>query len=385
VTPIKTIALAVALTAAFTATIGAAGASASGFVTGSYPTTLKAVPISTHVLKTWASLPCGGPIFSGSASGPSGAMEASQVEDSICAEFGSIQRQLRMNGCHLNFHPGAEEAPGKFAGTFDIGPSGCGPVKLESSCKVTIPAQAGLKASFENKGEGSTAYVQINAEASGMKYTQGLGCGSEGTFSTGTWTGSWKLSGANNFGSSTSVAVRANGLFLAGKESVETSQRPRLEAEKYPALLTSEVASTHRFDVDVESVTCKSATFGGSLSGSSNAMSVNAEYAKCSTSTAVVMNSCHYVFHVANAGPPYLGTMDIACNPGDSIELRVPFCTVKIGPQSGLSGVGFTNEGATSSRMIKISLNVTGISYNECGTARTDGSYTGSEKVGAVY
>ncbi len=381
----KTMALAVAITAMLTATVGAAGASASGFVAGSYPAELKAAPTATHYITTKStSMQCEPFTFRSSMSGPSESI-SSGLTEGTCWQ-GIVSAPINMGSCNFTLKPGSG---GTGTGTISIGPAGCGPITIKGPCQISIPAQTGLSATYSNTGSGTTAKVEISVNASGLVYTQGSGCASEGTYSDGSWKGTWALSATDLSGNSTSISVSStlpNGLFLSGKESGEASQQPRLEAEHYPATFTSEIASAHVFTTNPGVVSCKSVGFSGTLSGSSNTFSATPAYGKCTTETPVVMNSCRYVLHVSNAGPPYVGTADVSCTSGgDAIEIRIPGCTVKIGAQSGLSGVTYTNEGTASSRKVKVSLNVTGISYNECGTARTNGSYSGVQKLGATF
>jgi hypothetical protein len=75
------------------------------------------------------------------------------------------------------------------------------------------------------------------------------------------------------------------------------------------------------------------------------------------------------------------GSTQIECPAGKAIEVTVPFCTTSIGPQTISSGMTYATVGTTPNRSILATVNVSGITYNECGTVRTNGVYKGTTEL----
>jgi hypothetical protein len=90
------------------------------------------------------------------------------------------------------------------------------------------------------------------------------------------------------------------------------------------------------------------------------------------------VNACHYTFTAA-AG----GQVHIVCA-GKPIEITTPGCTTSVGSQT-VETNEFTNatDANTGKMHIIIHTNVAGITYNECGTVRKDGTYTGTTTITA--
>jgi hypothetical protein len=207
---------------------------ASGFTADKYPVALNGVGTGgSHYLGfNSAVLTCSEATMTGEASSSSAAQ---RVYPNLTGCKSSSETAFAMNGCSLTLHPGTEVLSGQFNGTFDIGPAGCGPITttVAPGCKITIPAQAGLGAEFTNSGVGNNALVTVKANASGLKYTQSSLC-ENGSFSNGTWKGSWAVKGQNPV---TKAAVGIHvakdvpvGIFLAGAKSEVEGSQPRLEA-----------------------------------------------------------------------------------------------------------------------------------------------------------
>ena len=106
------------------------------------------------------------------------------------------------------------------------------------------------------------------------------------------------------------------------------------------------------------------------------------------------MNSCRYVFSLDNSGPPYTGTMGIACEEeGDAIEVVMlkengeeTKCELAYGPQQGVPGVSYETVGEGSERAVEAVAEVEELEYTSsggllnCGVsngAHTNGVYEG--------
>ncbi len=312
-----------------------------------------------------------------------------------------------MNGCQFTFHPGAEEAPGTFGGSFDIGPAGCGPITLalEAKCTVSLYPKNGLSAQFKNTGSGSEASVTVTAKGSGLKYVKNpAGCGSAGE--SGEYRGSWQVK-ASSEGLPTGTRVVASlpaGMYLAGAKSGEAAKQPRIESERYPVTVSGVpvAGGTPVFNTTKHEIKCTTSHLSGEMGGILTELALQAEYSGCkwgTLPTKVFMNSCRYVYHVLNIGPPYAGSMDVACTKaGDSIEIKsytseayvTVVCTDKIGAQNGLGSVGLENTGSGVGRGIKVNTEVTGVKYTLVGAlcppgSGEDGSFTERTQLTASY
>lgn len=95
-------------------------------------------------------------------------------------KLGLISAEVNMNGCHYTFHTGATLA----SGTVDIGPAGCGPIKIKAAtCEIKVGAQNGLSSvEYVNKIEGGKMVVEVKAKVKGIGYSTngGFGCPGEG-------------------------------------------------------------------------------------------------------------------------------------------------------------------------------------------------------------
>ena len=398
----RTLGLLAIMALALSATIGAASASASSFVAGKYSAVVTGTPGASHTITTPAGVlnTCAGSTFSLELGGATEALTPGAMSDSSCTRSGSATA-LKMNGCKFIYRPGAETSPGNFNGTFDIGPAGCGPIKLEEpafSCTKLIGAQSGFAATYKNIGSGEGRYVKVSAAGGSIKYTvekKVAGVCQEGTVN---YLGDWNVS-ATSGGVSTALFVATHppvGIYLSGST---------LNAEKYPTTLTGSQASEAGLEIGYAAgqnrkLLCKSVNFDGVASAASSEVSLGAEYSGCQSvlgstklAATVAMNSCRYVFHVIGSSAPYTGSMDIACStPGDSIQINIyngetktegpTFCVQKIPAQSGFTGIGLANIGSGAERGVAASLAVSGIAYTRtgnvsCGLASGTGAYNG--------
>lgn len=370
---IRNIGLAVLAALALSAVGGAGSASAavSGFTANSYPAVFQAKYSGEHFFKiNIGTIGCETPLFQGEAKGPTKAISSGSASWAKCA-----QTTLKPNGCQYTFRPGAEQSKGIFGGSFEIGPAGCGPMTMSGGgCEFTIGAQAGLAATYENLSDKSGPFVRINANATNLEYTQtGTACKTT-IFKNGGWVGSWEVSG--HLGASIGLQVDdlRNGLYLVGEKSEEKASQPRLEAETYPATVlgAQDPADQLVFGTNSGTLKCGSVAFGSSASGATTQLALTAQYGDCwwiilfQFKTLVSMNSCHYTIDVLNAGPPYAGSLGVACGKeGDAIKVLTPGCTFTIPPQSGLGGLALANAGAGSERNLLVDANVSGIEYTE--------------------
>jgi hypothetical protein len=351
-----------------------------GFIADEYPATYEGEINGNHVFGlNFGTFECNGPNFGSGAGGSSRTMTSS-LAGGTCTMFSSTVA-FNTNGCQLTYNPGTESSKGIFQGTFDIGPTGCGPMKIDSGwCKVSIGAQSNLKATYENVGTGSQAKVKIYAGVTGLKYTQSQtnfdGC-VNGTFQNGTWNGGWTVS-AKRPGVEQAIGMRVaemrKGIYLTGQESNQKESQPKLEAESYPVKIlgTQDAADKLLWGFDAGTAQCESAQLETQAAKSTAELASAAQFGGCTAlnfapgGVSIVMNSCKFALSVLNAGPPYTGALGIACSKeGDKIEVKTPGCIVTIGAQAGHPGLSLSNQGSGFERHIAVDANVAGIKYSE--------------------
>jgi hypothetical protein len=178
---------------------------------------------------------------------------------------------------------------------------------------------------------------------------------------------------------------QAEGSFGKGKDASFTTIEPRearLEAEEYPSEVAQAKVFAEEYPLDVladrdsaaepvfgniseSSITCDSAELSGELAGPATAVEVGGQYDDCEFAEIpadVEMNSCHYLYGFDNVGPPYVGTMEIACDEeGDAIEVVTEYFTLKVAAQSPTGKVDYENQGEGSTRTVHADADLEGI------------------------
>jgi hypothetical protein len=376
---IKALAL-VAFAAAALAVIPAAASASGGFVAGSYPATMH----GSQLTDLSVSVGAGGvtcktgekPLtFAATLSKPSPSLATSSVTDPTCSG-GSLETK----GCQLEFHPGA--------GTFDIGPPGCGPIKLfRSGCvgsPYLVPSQTGIPAGYVNSGSGTEANVHITLKGEGLENTNPEGlCKFSGTHKDLKISGELKMAATdakgNPIGTSAVSGGLSLGLFFAGGPEAGEGE-PRLAATEYPVRLTGErffdepfIGQITLFEYNGVKVSCPTAELeGGELAGPQyTEFNLNAKYSGCTLNkheTTVAMRSCHYRF--SNFEPAvlseYRSVAAISCSKeGDKISLSAAGCTLEFPAQtlSGETGISNIPEGYNSTVVAMMS--ATGVHYTK--------------------
>jgi hypothetical protein len=366
------------LAVAVTALLGAGSASASSLIAPeTLNTILSASAAPSHYFNIGGSkVPCTASNFEANAlsnTHVSWDITSKTIGNYSCSFWGTPIMQW--NGCGLTFHPGAETSPGTFAGTFDIGPAGCGPITMKylgGSCQLTIYPKTGLQAEFQNVGSGATATVTITAAATGLKYTDNCG----GSGENATYNGSWTLRGFSSGGTQVNVHLQPPVLFVSGKESADPAQQPKFDSDFFPIGIkgtgTSPFTLTTAPGKTAECSTSSYSTPGIFVPVSSK--SFTASYSGCKAfgfaNATVKMNSCSIVHQLANSGPPYTGSVSLSCEKaGDAMQISPtifgsPVCTVSLAPQT-LAAATYENVGSGSTRRVIATLKGSGISYSE--------------------
>ena len=151
-------------------------------------------------------------------------------------------------------------------------------------------------------------------------------------------------------------------------------------SEVHPQSVSGTQTTSHVFTTDAGTVTCKKATFSGTTSGTTaSTQTLTPEYDECTAfgfvNVPIHENGCGYIFN-AN------GTTEVECPSGKKIEITVPFCTTTVGEQHIGEGMSFSSNAGKTDIIATTNITKTiGIDYNECGTNKTNGSYTGTTTV----
>ena len=145
----------------------------------------------------------------------------------------------------------------------------------------------------------------------------------------------------------------------------------------HPQSVSGSQTTSHVFTTDAGTVTCKKATFSGTTAAkTSTTQTLTPSYTECTAfgfvNVPIHINGCGYIFHNN-------GTTVVECPSGKSIQITAPFCTTSVGAQHIASGMSFGNNAGKTD--IVATTNIKGIAYNECGTPKTNGTYTGTTTV----
>jgi len=360
---------------AFTAGLGVASASASRIVTES--STVTATPTTHTYTSGRGDLTCTGTGFTGSI--PQGAwpyLESpaplQEAGGGTCVSF-STSKAMQYNGCYMVLRPGSETAKGVFGGTAEIGPAGCGPFKWERSagCFENFYPGSSYPATFQNVGTGTGAKVHVSVDGSIENLYSCAGSKTSQTFHWG-----WDLS------SSTGVQVSAQtGLFIEGAAPTQ----PKLAAEEYPASYSGPITKNLVIKTESGNIECSGTVSGSSLSKAEATiyplLNLNNCYAFGFKATVQIGSLCWESLTLANAGPPYSGTMNLECPGGGATALSfspqsfgVTLCTITF-PKQTLGTATLENVGAGLTRHVVASVSGSGLKHygtgSYCGTTET--------------
>lgn len=258
-----------------------------------------------------------------------------------------------------------------------------------------------------NRGTGTSRSEEWAFGLNGITYTDvgpGTLCGSQGVHEGASGlsiTGNYTVRGYANASFTEQSGIWASsedGLYLTGAGSEEEANQPKIAAEQYPATVSGSQSTELKFTTAAGRVKCKSVTFGaGQLSGPTAQLSLSTTYGSCTAfgqTATISMNSCHYSLSVANAGPPYVGSLQLACSvEGDGIVVSVPSgnCSLKI-PAQSIASLSLATTGSGFERHVTAGLAGEGSAYTVsgpgtiCGVAgsHSDGTTTGGIDLSAT-
>lgn len=291
--------------------------------------------------------------------------------------------------CSLSVEPGAETSAGKFAATVAVGGSKCAGITFETTigCKGTITPQSGASGLTVNNVSGSPDRLQLSGTVVfAATSAGGWGCPAAEKPTYAYWSSiDWTLEG-QQYEAGESVDLHAvtephNGIEVSGGQFSAESYAAEIAGEQDTQLVLWPGSG-------IGSIRCDSAEFSGELTSASSSLELAAEYGNCSDSLSreveVTMNGCEYVLGAA-------GTAGVTCPAGKAIEYEIAAaggtCLIKMGGQSGLSSVGYSNTGSGVESGVEATLDLGSVAttviggFFKCGTfkeSQTEGILKGS-------
>jgi hypothetical protein len=169
--------------------------------------------------------------------------------------------------------------------------------------------------------------------------------------------------------------------------SAAAASAAEFNAAESPAKVNAINEGNHVFTAGiVGSISCKKATFTGEefKAVPTKEVTVTPSYTECTflgVSTVVNTNGCDYTFTEPTGTGPFTGKVDVGCPTGKSIEFEALSCRVKVGAQTGLGTITYTNQ---INGTVKVAAKVTGITYTSEGACNglpgvhSDGVYEGT-------
>lgn len=169
--------------------------------------------------------------------------------------------------------------------------------------------------------------------------------------------------------------------------SAAAASAAEFNAAESPAKVNAVNEGNHVFTAGiVGSISCKKATFTGEefKAVPTKEVTVTPSYTECTflgVGTTVTTNGCDYTFTEPTGTGPFTGKVDVGCPTGKSIEFEALGCRVKVGGQTGLGTVTYTNQ---ANGTVKVAAKVTSITYTSEGACNglpgvhNDGTYEGT-------
>jgi hypothetical protein len=133
------------------------------------------------------------------------------------------------------------------------------------------------------------------------------------------------------------------------------------------------------FDANGAETLCARTSLHGSMAAkTAESLTIVEKPFECAPFATVRTGECDFVLH-ASGGFDIGGGAACAAKPIE-IEWGTGACLIKIGPQSGLSGISYANGGSGTSRDVTATFNVTGIHFTRIGAiCGGSGTYVNGE------
>jgi hypothetical protein len=186
----KTFGLAAVMAMALTAVVASAAQAAPLFHVEEAPATITGTQTTRQVFTTESgTVECENATFNGTSSVTTTASQELSASYSGCTAFFFFGATINMNGCKYKFNLVEGSSPP--TATADLVCAAGKEIEIEAPfCKVTVPAQTGLKhIVFSNTGTKTGRDIDANVTIEGIKYTSQAGCSNAGTYTNGTLNG----------------------------------------------------------------------------------------------------------------------------------------------------------------------------------------------------
>lgn len=166
-------------------------------------------------------------------------------------------------------------------------------------------------------------------------------------------------------------------LSVAGGTSASAAE---FHSAVHPQTLSGSQTTVEVFTTDSGTITCKKATLSGTTSAkTSTTVTLTPSWGECTAfgfiNIPIHVNGCAYVYHST-------GTIDLECPLGKKIEWTAPFCTTTYGAQHIAEGMTFHSNAGKTDVIMTVNI-IKAIDYNECGSAKANGSTTGTYTITA--
>jgi hypothetical protein len=382
------------------ATAGSATAATPQITAEKYPAELRAKATSELVFaRQGKTIKCKtevDAVISGASETVTAAPKSAQCSSSVGGPA-----TITMNGCDFLFHTSLlQNATSDLICPFgkqveiDIYSSEAKHKSTESTCTFKFAQQVGLftielankeasEATSKDWLEAHVAIGEITSSAEGSVSVCGSAHDAAGT-----------LSGTMEVKAFTKELLLPTGVTINAPPGIglDIGEGGEFTAESYPADVAGLQAKELVFARQNGKLTCKTATFSGTLTEASGTLALTPLYRAChfnifgsNIPATVTTNGCAYLFHLTEDVEPvqYTADVDLTCSEGKQVEIHIygneakhlgneAICVIKVPAQTGLSSVTLTNveeEIADISAHIEIesiTSNLTGII---CGSA----------------
>jgi hypothetical protein len=145
------------------------------------------------------------------------------------------------------------------------------------------------------------------------------------------------------------------------------------DVESTPASISGSQEGNAVFELEGLKVSCKKATFTASMTeptANMETLPVAPSYSECTaseTAVTVTTTGCSYVLSAGEetAGDKFSGSLDVSCTAENSIMIVGLKCEVKIGTQSGLKTVNYTDNTAPTPDNLTVAMSLAKVAYNK--------------------
>ncbi|HEX8752684.1 MAG TPA: hypothetical protein VF731_04630 [Solirubrobacterales bacterium] len=184
------------------------------------------------------------------------------------------------------------------------------------------------------------------------------------------------------------LGVTVVALLALAASAGTASAAPSFHLETAPATFTGE-SGTLELLTEEGTTSCKLTAFRGTTNGIVAAsIELAPEYRECLMfgfiGATINPEECKYRLDLVEGSSPATAAVSVVCPSGQSIRETNPICTVTIGTQTGLHHVVFTNNSSKTTRDLKASVTVEGITYTASSGCSSPGTFNNATWRGEI-